>query len=72
MTRKIGLGYTIFEYHNGKSMPIANFRARPGNIEDAMRVLDKRLKSISRNKFVLTIIGMTFIYAFSIRVFLIL
>jgi hypothetical protein len=71
MVKKYGIGFTVFEYHGGVRTPVSNFKAFPDNVSDAMRVLDKKLKAMGRNQHLVVVLGMTFVYAFSIRSFVV-
>lgn len=62
-----GIGYTIFKFEEGKKTPLRMFKVHPGNVNKAMKELQKHLDRIEKHPMAITAIMLTGAYGFAIR-----
>lgn len=62
-----GIGFTVFKFEEGKKTPVQMFKGRPGNINQAMAELKKRLDKIGNNRMFVNVAMWTMAYGFAVR-----
>lgn len=69
-TKKYGIGYTVFEYSGDMKIPVDRFKPIPGNVDKAMRALERRFKNLSKDKKLYSLTILSFYYGFVVRMLL--
>ena len=68
-TKKIGIGYTIFEFEGKIKRPVAMVKVSPGNFMKELRKLEERTRRNNSRQFMILFAG-AFAYGYMIRIIL--
>jgi len=68
-TKKIGIGYTIFEFEGKVKRPVTMVKVSPGNFMKELRKLEERTRRDNSHSFMILFAG-AFAYGYMIRIIL--
>lgn len=67
--KRVGIGYTIFEWHGDTKVPIEMVKGRPGNLFNELAHIQKKAQKLAdENKKLYELSTWVFLYGFTLRV----